>query len=286
MRNSGSFVPRVILSLLVLVGSLVGCTASGVPRFVKFSPDGRWLIYEDETYPKVYVRDFHNQKQYTYNGSVACIGPDDDQLVLAPQCISFPREYFARRMELLLVEFGGDPPKEIRLPALITELDNVPLHLAFDGRQTIQAVIHPYGADSSESRVHYQLSDWAAQWQPVTDGTVEIGDSPDIWQSLPDGVERGGFAIAPHSEENGLTWGPGAEEEERGDHMVRLLRSPDRRYVVCLYDDTDIWGRMTLTDTQTGQREVILNKDNAAWDIYIAVGTVLSFPLAWLLTGP
>jgi hypothetical protein len=270
-----------LLSLLVLAEALAGCTASGVPRFVKISRDGRWLIYEDQTYPKAYVRDLGSRKQYTFNGSVACIGPDADQFVLTPWRLNWPYPR-AGRVGLLLVELGDDPPGVMALPTLETEHGHPQLHLAFSGRRALRAASYAPGylTDSSEPSARLQLADWQSEWEPDTDENVEPGDPPSVWRYLPDGVERGGFAIAPHSLENGgFAWGPDAEQEWHGSHVVRLLRSPDRRYVICVHDDADLWRRMTLTDLNGGKREVILDKDDGDWGVFLAALSVLTFPV-------
>lgn len=282
MRNSAACALLATLNLCVLTGLSTGCTASGVPRFAKFTRDGRWLLFEDQSYPKVYVRDLDSQKQYVYHGNVACIGPDADQLVLAPRPACFPIGHFQKRVDLLLLELGGDPPKEVRLPPLITELDDAALHLYFAGRRTIRAAYHPIGGpETSAPSMCYEISDYRSQWQPVAKEKSFGGDSPCVWQRLPDGVERGGFAIAPHGEP--LTWGADAEEEWHGDRVVRLVRSPDKRFVIRVYDIEDPWQRMTLVDAKTGRREIILDENDAGWDLFLLIICIPTLPLEWMI---
>ena len=93
---------------LSLTTALAGCTASGYPQFVKFSPDNRWIVYEDARYARAYAYDLQAKQKYPFTGRVACLDRDVKHLVLLPD------------------RYCGDRPAPDPVPSWLITLDQAP----------------------------------------------------------------------------------------------------------------------------------------------------------------
>ena len=68
-------------------------------------------------------------------------------------------------------------------------------------------------------------------------------------------------------------------------HALYLLPSPDGRFLVRISDSDDPWHRVTIVDTASGRKEIILDKDDAILVIPQALFTLFVLDPIILLNG-
>lgn len=265
-----------LLGVVLLVGC-VGCSASGNPKFVKFTPDSRYLIFEDQAYPRVYVLDLAKRQKSILVGRVACVSDNASQFVLRPNATSKP-------MPCSLVTLGGEEVLVQKLPPLPVAGRSPKAVIRFQSDDQLGGAVYDSEYASGPASWH-DLTIGETEWVPGEIPRVMAGRSAGRWYH-PVGIRRTGHVYAPAPDANvfgSQSYGRNVEliYDEQSNLAFRIP-SPDGRYAVTVRDYEDPLKRVTLTDTATDERIILLDKNDAAVDVlrmpgnlYMAIGMTL-----------
>lgn len=272
---------------MALPMAVLGCTASGYPAFVKFSPDGRRLVYQDARYPRVYIYDLETRQKYVMKGRVASLNREVDRFILLPNRYS-GRQSPPDPVPCRLVTFERDGPRVERLPGLPVGSGLLPIVCMELGpdQQQILATIYDSSYVVFSRRPHrdYRLKLGENEWTAVRCPRDFPRHPPAEPPYIPSGVREGRHVFCPdHSPENqakGDNWGFDVETEFSSNYRLGfILRSPDGSFVVRIRDIDDPWRRVTLTEVATGRKEIILNKNDAALGVLDVIAKIALLPL-------
>lgn len=277
-----SIAPAASLALAAL--ALAGCTASGIPRFVKFSPDSRRLVYEDYRYHRVYIFDLDTHEKHVLYGYTVSIDQQVQRFVVS----GHPNRWhgWERQLAYILVVPGKAEPDETKLPPLPLGPNAGYVCIEFGpGADEISAFTYKsnYYHPSNTPAEVYRMAPRADAWTGVKPVPDEYGPLSHRRVVAPGGIWEGGHVYCPcwEPEGNSMKKVPGVDVEATGSgaQTTYLLPSPDGRFVVRIGDVDDPWRRVTLTECVSGAREVILDKDDGASDVLSALGMAVLFPV-------
>lgn len=280
---------RMLATTMALPIAVFGCTASGYPDFVKFSPDGRRLVYQDARYPRVYIYDLKTRQKYVLKGRIASLNREVDRFVLLPHRYTGVESPPAP-LPCCLVTFEHGGPQVERLPGLPLGSGVLPVVVMELGpeQQQILATIYEHQSVVFRTAPHrdYLLKFGQDEWTAVRCPRDFPRHPPAGPAYIPSGVREGRHVFCPDPEPpmNQLEfksdyWGFDVETEFRNDRIGLILRSPDGSFVVRICDIDDPWGRVTLTEVATGRKEIILNKNDAALGVLDVLGKVALLPV-------
>jgi len=280
MPNKGSSTGRrpgtaatAILALLALA-LCIGCDASGYPAFVKLSPEGRFVVYQDGRYPKTYVYDTRDGRKAVFDGRAACMNEKVSQLVLRGS----PRD---EEMSCRLLTFDADGVHVRDLPAMPTAgYREARVVFVGEGADLLALLYESSWADRPGRAL--RLAPGRSQWEEVPIPSARA-DQP-LWAiHEPAGARLTGHVFSPRDRSFRLP-----EDEYRGLDVelafdnhdpCYVLRSPGGQYTVTIRDPDDPWRRLWLTRAD-GTRVLLLDQNDMPGRI---AGAVISFPGAMLL---
>jgi len=267
---------RSVVFLLAACMS-ASCDACGFPNFVKITPDSRYIIYQDAWYPKAYVYDTASKAKIVYDGHFTCMDAAASRVILRGPVAD-------GLMPCWIVEFGPDGPTRTSLPP-------VPMGDCRDGRIIIDddergfiAALMEYKWSTEPLRA-MRLDSGAEQWVdlPAVPQPAEGG-----WQHDEPYRDRHTRHLYTHTPSWPLIHddldshkGVDVESFYENDKLGYKLTSPDGSYFVTIIDPRDIWRRMWLTDVATGERTMLLDKNNAGQELFMRIA---GFPGGLLLT--
>jgi hypothetical protein len=260
---------------------VAGCTASGHPDFVKFSPDGRRLVYQDARHDRVYVYDLEARQRYAIPGCVACMDREVKRLVLLPRRYRGDKPIADPAPCTLVMITDGKPSLE-PLPPLHAGTGYRRVFVEFEPEQTSLLAIIYATSDALKPEFCRRLALAGDRWLDVELPEARRDALPGRLL-VPAGTREGGHCYSPVSEPgvvpSGEELGVGVETESRKDSLTYVLRSPDSKYVVRISDGADAWRRMTLTGPGTMNKEIILDKDDAAYDVFDGCVRIMELPV-------
>ena len=151
---------QLILAEAIITFICSGCAnSSGIPRFVKYTPDGQHLILADAIYKRGYVHSVPKEDTYAFDGWFACEDDSGRKWVVVEQ------GSFAVRKAFQLV--SADQTGHITitpLPQLPGTLRNQPIKVAFGPKEgQISLMTCP---DSSSQRM-FLLTIGDHQWEEI-----------------------------------------------------------------------------------------------------------------------
>lgn len=255
-----------VLLAVVAVGSSTGCHASGYPAFVKLTPDARYVIYQDGSYPKTYVYDVQRSQKTVFDGRVACMNKVVSRLVVRG-------EPSRSDMKCWMITLEADGPKLVPLPVLPMSGGGIARLMFIEGGPGLVALLYDSGLTERPAYCK-RLEDLSGQWAAVVI-PPEFRDQP-LWAAHePIGDRLSGYVYSPRdrsfdlpeSQLKGLGVQSGVEN---GKHFDRI-NSPDRTYVVTIRDSRDVWRRVWLTETADSNRVLLLDKNDALVEVVRAV---------------
>ncbi len=269
----------IVLLGVVAVGSSTGC-ASGYPAFVKLTPDARYVIYQDGSYPKTYVYDVERSQKSVFDGRVACMNKVVSRLVVRG-------EPSRSDLKCWLITLEADGLKLVALPVLPMSGGGIVRLMFIDGGPGLVALLYDSGLTERPTYCK-RLEDLSGQWAAVV-VPPEFRDQP-LWAAHePIGDRLSGYVYSPRdpsidlpdSQLKGLGVQSGVED---GKHFDRIS-SPDGTYVVTIRDPRDVWRRVWLTERANGNRVLLLDKNDTSAEVMRAV---VHLPVAAfkLLFGP
>jgi len=266
------------LALLSLVAAMpAGCDACGFPSFVKITPDSRYIVYQDAWYPKAYIYDTGTKEKTVYDGHFACMDAAVSRVILRGPVAD-------GLMPCWVVEFGDEGPTRTPLPA-------VPMGDCRDGRIIIDddeegfiAALMEYTWSREPLRA-MRLHSGAEQWvdlpavpQPA-EGQCWRYDEP-YSDSRTRHLYTHTVSAPPIPGDLDSRKGIDVESFLENDELGYKLTSPDGSYFVTVIDPRDIWRRLWLTDVATGERTMLLDKNNAG---AVFLSRAVAFPGALLI---
>lgn len=274
---------------LVLLLTISGCSASGYPDFVKFSPDGRVLVYQDARYPRVYVYNLGTREKHVLKGRVACFTRGLDRFVLLADRYAgckqprqpLPCRLVTTQRDDLIVQTLPALPITAKLPLISMEFGSS------EGQQLRATVFdNQYMPDACEPGRYYTLKLGDPRWTELA--FPEESLRKPLWQwPLPGGLRDGGHVYCPVHDPAAVPeaemWGINVEDEFRNGRYGHVLHSPDERFIVKVNDVDDSWQRLTLIDAATGEKEIILDKNDAALDVLSFMVKIPLLPFTPLL---
>jgi len=262
--------------------ALSGCSASGYPLFAKFSPDGQRLVYEDARYPRVYVCEPKTGHKTVLVGSVACIDGDVRQLVLWQQRVQ-PDYHGSSPIPCSLVTLSDQGPVVEQLPALPGQPGSSVILMDFlpeSGLIVARTLRSYYRLPDATPDQSFTLKPGEKHWTQQAGATGGAGPIPWWRLYLPGGVRQGRHYYAPVHDPDlpqSERWGQDVQWADR--KFERDLYGPGQEYVVRVADGDDPWSRTTIDEPATGRREIILDKNDGAVDLFNGAITVMLFPL-------
>lgn len=262
---SPSTLALVGLLAVVAVGSSIGC-ASGYPAFVKLTPDARYVIYQDASHPKTYVYDVKRSEKTVFDGRVACINKAVSRLVVRA-------EPSRSDVKCWMITLEADGPKLVALPVLPMSGGGIARLMFIDAGPGLMALLYDSGLPERPAYCR-RLEDLSGQWAAVVI-PPEFHDQPLSAAHEPIGDRLSGYVYSPRdpsfavpeSQLKGLGVQSGVEN---GKHFDRI-NSPDRTYVVTIRDSRDVWRRVWLTEMASGDRTLLLDKNDGLVDVVRAV---------------
>lgn len=289
-----------LLNLAVLGVALAsaGC-ASGWVRHAKFSADSRRLVYEDSRYPRVYILSLPGQETSTLDGRLLAVDTDMRRLIIGDyspgdgtdssgwmlwleETLAAPLRSEIRAVHLTLVMLGDEKSECLALPDLPASGHRPAVRVRFKAEpDELFACVNPGG---NEPRRYYELKLGESAW--VKRPEQFIRDEAPPWQTdKPAGILTGGYVYSFPVYADG-TGEPRAgidTLEERSDRGFRVqLPSPDGRWCVRIRDWEESGECASLFDTQTGEKHIILEKNDGLLDVAKATWIFATMPVSIL----
>jgi hypothetical protein len=272
---------RVAVWAGLLLGLSAGGCCSGRPEFVAFTPDGRELLYQDALYARSYVYHLDGGERVEFDGEVAAVDGGTERFLLR----SAGR---TQTVELQLVERSGGRWSVRALPALYVPEHYPVVYFRFGPRGALCSAV-VYESTWAEGPSSYrELAGPGDTWSEAAIPESLRSRKPYTWKP-PVGIRNWPAAYHPidayPSEPDAVRYGPGTSVQVSDDHRsYHRLAGPGGRFVVRVRDPDDLWRRLTLTDTHTGRRTVLLDKNDLGLDVLRRVGQ-FCFGLGMILTG-
>ena len=284
---------RAPICLLTCLAALTvlssGCSASGQVSFAKFSPDGDHLVYEDAGHPCVYVYYPATGRQQVLPGFVVCLDKEVRHLVLAPpdECRG---EYGEKEpVHRFLVTIDPAGIRVDSLPMLKTGYESpfVLMEIAPDQR-TLHAWVYEHFYDivtlSQKVGEPYRLTIGDPAWVKCAERDQPPSAAVLRERYIPVGSREGRYCFAPYEEFPGMPYreylGRDVEPCENG---MCTLAQPGGKYVLRINDTNDPWHRLTILDTHTGTKRVLLDKNDLGIDAARGFHTALVAPAILVL---
>ncbi|MHC4983148.1 MAG: hypothetical protein ACYTF6_08280 [Planctomycetota bacterium] len=263
------------LAAAVAAACCAGCNASGYPSFVKISPDSRYVIYHDSAYPKTYVYDTREDRKSVFDGRIACVDERASRLLLR----TGPG---GSDMSCRLIELQQDGPRLVELPALPMEGAWTARIMLAEREGGLLALLYE-SSWAKKPTCSKRLKDTDGRWDD-SEVPDEFQDKP-LWAvPEPVGGRLSGHVYMPLDRSFDLP-----EEQSEGLDVdltvgdgfpVRKITSPDGTYVVAIGDAQDVWHRFWLTESATGRRVLLLEKNDAPYEV---IRAIVNFPGGLLL---
>lgn len=253
-RQTTAALKAILVLSAISVGVCGGCNACGTPAFVKLSPEGRFVVYQDQIYPTTYVYDVDRECKTIFNGRVSCMNKDVSRLVLRDK----PDQDYQTKCRLIVLDQNG--PTASELPPLPTPsncyfacfmfIDNGPdiLGLLYETHRT------------GESARAVRLTHNSRKWEDVSVPKEYCRSSH--WKTL----EPMGDRLSGHLYSTKvlpiLDHGLDVEQVDGANYTYHyILKSPRGDYTVTIRDPSDIWNRVWLTKAD-GTRVLLLDKND------------------------
>jgi hypothetical protein len=276
-----SAVSHPVAGMLLL--TVAGCSASGYPLFAKFSPDGRRLVCEDARYSRVYAYEPQAGRKTVLVGSVACIDDDVRRFILVPKRLGDYYGPFPIPCSLVTMTDGGLVAEE--LPTFSPGFKATVILMSFAPEQNAilaRALDNRFPKPRADMGRFFRLTLPTGDWRRV-DSSESFPEFKWWMLGLPGGARQGRYFYAPsHDPADGVPeeekWGIDVEWAARG--FERILGGPDREYVLRIVDTDDLWTRTTITQSATGRKQVLIDKNDGLLDVFDVLGKVVLFPLA------
>jgi len=146
----------------IAIALVSGCNSSGIPRFVKYTPDSQALIFADAIYQRCYAQHIPTGKTHTFDGWFACEAPSGRKWVVVEQGA------LAASKDFCLVELDKEGQIMVTsLPSLSGMFWRRAIKMAFGpGQRQISLLMRP---DASDWRV-LQLTIGDEQWRELQAG--------------------------------------------------------------------------------------------------------------------
>ena len=269
----------IIVLMSVAAGMCGGCDASGYPAFVKISPDGRFVTYQDGSHPKSYIYDAHRGRKVVFRGRVACMNENVSLLVLRGE----PDRREAK-CQLVILEPNG--PKVKDLPVLPMSNRSV-VRIMFIGEGPDMLALLYDSSWAERPAQAARLTHQSRRWENVP-VPQEYCDQP-LWMAHePIGDRLSGYVFSPRDKSFRLP-----EQQEPGLNVdlafdnhcpYYSLKSPRGDYTITVRDPKDPWNRLWLTE-RSGRRVLLLDQNDMPTRV---VGAIAWFPgrLFLSLFGP
>ncbi len=274
----------IVLWGMALLGAFCssGCTASGYPGFVKFSPDSERVLYDDGRYGRTYLYWIQTGDKLVFTGRVSCVDAEVRRFVLLPVECDGGRAT-GSRTDCLLVTVADKGATVTTLPS-VPEGGRVAMVFCAEGA-LLQASTRGYWGAIRQAWT-YTTGD--SCWEPTSNWYHET-DAPPQCFDIPGGALKGGHVFCPLPDRArmpaSVEWGRDVEVHSSSDGAMLEFRlpSPDGQYLVRVHDRDDPWLRLTLTDLRNQTKTVLLEKDDFVRDLVDSLIIVVLYPLQPLL---
>jgi hypothetical protein len=185
-----------------------------------------------------------------------------------------------RAVRLTLVMLGDEQPKCLALPNLPASGYRPDIRVQFESEPDVLfACVNP----GKEPRCYYELKLGETAW--VKRPEKFIRDETPPWQTdKPAGILTGGFVYSFPVYAEGIREPRAGIDtlEERFDGKFRVqLPSPDGRWRVRFYDWEESGECASLLDTETGEKHIILEKNDGLLDVARLTWMITTMPISW-----